>query len=343
VANNRIFYAVQQAGLSVCGANSFTSLHGLSSIGINTKFNLQHFFEIGQVSVYETSENIPDVEATIEKQLDGYCPVYLQATKGAASASLVGRSAVKTTLGLSIYSDVQDSASGTPLAQCTMSGMYIQSIGYNFNVQGASTESITLVGNNKLWTNTFTATAFNNDDVPYATYGSGGVQQREDVLFGATDTTDITASLMPQDIPGITSSGTNEQTNGVYGAHIQSMKVSTNLGREALYELGRRGVYYRYAQFPVQVKTDIEIISTQGDNVQALEDATSNLTDRRIYIKLRDGLRVNLGTKNKLESVSYGGAQAQANGSNATVTFSYVNFNDMTVTHPQDATTLLRP
>ena len=344
MANKRIFYAVKQAGLSICGANSFTSLHGLTSIGVNTKFNLQYFFEIGQISVYESAENIPDVEITLEKQMDGYCPAYLLATNGAATATLAGRSAVKTTLGLSIYSDVQDSASGTPLAQMTCSGLYVQSYSLNIPVQGASTESLTLVGNNKQWDNTFTATAFNNDDVPYATYGSGGVQQREDILFGPTDTTDITACLLPLDIPGITASGTNElDSEGNFGAAIQSIKISTNLGREALYELGRRGVYYRYTQFPVSVTCDFDVISTDGDNVQALEDATSNLTDRTIYIKMRDGLQVNLGTKNKLSSVSYGGANASQNGSNDTSTFSYQNFNDLTVEHPQDATTALRP
>lgn len=344
MANNRIFYAVQQAGLSICGANTFTSLHGLTSIGVNTKFSLEHFFEIGQISVYESAESIPDVEITLEKQLDGYPPVYVQATRGAASASLAGRSAVKTTLGLSIYSDVQDSASGTPLAQMTASGLYCQSVGYNIAVQGASTESVTLVGNNKTWLNTFTATAFNNDDVPYATYGSGGVSQRENIKFGPTDTTDVTASLLPLDIPGITASGTNVQgAGGAYGAHIQSIKCSANLGREALYELGRRGVYYRYTQFPVAVKTEIETISTLGDGVEAIEDNESNLTDRRIYLMFDEGLIIDLGRKNKLESISMAGAQAQANGGNQTLSYSYTNFNDLTVLHENDPTTILRP
>ena len=332
--NKRLFYAVQQAGLSICGANTFTSIHGLQSIGINTRFNLEQVFEIGQLALYENIENIPDIEATLEKVLDGYPLIYHLATTGATSASLSGRSNIKATLGLSVYSDVQDSASGTPLAQCTMSGVYVSSLDYTFPTNGNCTESITLVGNNKLWSNTFTATAFTNLDEPLAIAGSGGVQRREDVLFGSA------GCKLPQDIPGISASGTNELSAGDYLAHIQSMRVSTNLGREQLFELGRRGPYHRYVTFPIEVRTDIEIISLQGDNITANEEASSNLTNRTIIIKTRDGTNIDLGTKNKLASVTYGGANAGTNGGNAVATYSYSNFNDMSVTHPEDPSNL---
>jgi len=337
MANKRIFYAVQQAGISKCGENSFTSIHGLQSIGINTTFNLEQVFEIGQISIYENIENIPDIQITLEKVLDGYPPIYLLATKGASSATLSGRSNIKATVGLSIYSDVQESASGTPLAQCTMSGVYVSDINYNFNVQGYSTESVTLVGNNKVWNNAFTPSNFNNTDEPLAIAGSGGVNRREDVLFGSA------GCILPVDIPGISSSGTNEleNTGDMYKAHIQGIRVQCNLGREQLFELGRKGPYHRYVNFPVEVSTEIEVLSTDGDKVTALEDA-SNLTDREIIIKTREGLKLNLGKKNKLSSVTYGGANAGQQGGNATVTYTYTTFNDLKVTHPQDPTTSLR-
>lgn len=345
MANKRIFYAVQQAGISVCGANSFTSIHGLQSIGINTKFNLEQVFEIGQLAIYQNIENIPDVEITMEKVLDGYPPIYLLATKGAATASISGRSNVKCTVGLSIYSDSQDSASGTPLSQCTMSGVYVSSVNYNVAVQGNSTESVTLVGNNKLWTNTFTATAFSNDDVPLAVAGgSGGVQQRQDIKFGASSTANPTNTLLPTEIPGITASGTNELgIDGNYGCHLQSIRVSLNLGRDQLFELGRRGPYHRFVTFPVEVRTEIETISSQGDGIAADENSESNVSDQKIYIIMKEGLKIDLGTKNHLQQVTYGGANAGTNGGNATNTWSYQNFNDMLVYHPQDPTTSLRP
>ena len=341
MANKRIFYAVYQAGFSICGANTFTSAHGLQSVGVNTQFNLEQVFEIGQISIYENIENIPDIEITMEKVLDGYPPLYLLATTGASSASLSGRSNIKTTVGLSIYSDVQDSASGTPLTQCTASGMYISALNYNIAVQGNATESVTLVGNNKVWNNTFTATAFDNLDEPLAIAGSGGVNRREDIIFGQA----AGASILPPDVYGVTSSGyvAYNTTTQEYGAHLQSIKVSTNLGREQLFELGRRGPYHRYVSFPVEVKCDIEAIDIAGDNVSALEESTANLTEREIYLKFREGLRLDLGINNKLSSVTWGGANAGQNGGNATATYSFSNFNDLDVLHPQDPTTALRP
>lgn len=38
-----------------------------------------------------------------------------------------------------------------------------------------------------------------------------------------------------------------------YSAHIQNIKVSTNLGREEIFELGRKGPYCRLVNFPVKV------------------------------------------------------------------------------------------
>lgn len=338
-ANKRLYFAVKQAGLSPCGEESFTSIKGLQSIGVNTQFNLEQVFEIGQLSLYENIENIPDVEATLEKVLDGYPPIYLLATEGAASASVSGRSNVRSTLGLSVYSDVQDSASGTPLAQCQMSGVYVSSVSYQFNVQGNSTESVTLVGNNKTWSDSFAASAFDNNDEPLAIAGSGGVNRREDVLFGSA------GCILPGDIPGISASGTNELTNAgtEYNAHIQSIRVSTNLGREQLFELGRRGPYHRYVNFPIEVTCEFEILSTEGDGVEAFEEDEGNLADHQITIKTREGLVLNLGARNKLSSVNYGGGDAGQQGSNDTATFSYSNFNDLSVYHPQDPTEALRP
>src|SRR5207302_834386 len=109
--------------------------------------------------------------------------------------------------------------------------VYVSALNYNFDVNGNASESVTLVGNNKVWNNTFTATAFNNADSPLATH----VQRRQNVKFGSS------ASLLPQDIPGVSASGTNEKTDGQnFDAHVESIKVSTNLGREQLFELGRR-------------------------------------------------------------------------------------------------------
>ncbi len=327
MSNRRLFYAVQQVGFARNGTNSFTSAHGLQSLSLNTKINLQQIFEIGQISLYSNPEITPDVEATVEKCLDGYPPVYTLATYPSTSPTLAGRSGTKTTMGLSVFTDTQDSASGTPLAQCTVSGLFVSAVSYDVKIEGPAIESVTLVGNNKIWlASGFTYTgAFNNTDAPSA---SEGVDLRQNI--------DFAVSRIPTDIPGISSSGTNDSVAGDFNAHLQGFKVGVNLGREQLFELGRRGPYHRYVQFPVEVKTDIEALSLKGDLISVDEFATSNVSQQQITLKMQEGLKVDCGNKNKLTSVSYGGANAGSKGGNATMTFSYLTYNDFTVTHPSD-------
>lgn len=337
----RIFYATHLPGFATLGSESYTAAHGVQSITINTNFNLEQVFQLGQLALYENIENIPEIEVTIEKVMDGYAPLYLLATTGATAATLAGRSNTRTSMALSIYDDDNSSASGTPVAQCTCSGLYVSQVNYNLPVDGNCTESLTFVGNNKVWNTgqlsyTFTPT-FDNADEPIALSGSGGVNRREDVLMGNNN------SQWPTDIPGINSSGYNLEAGDSYEAHIQSTRVSTNLGRTQLFELGRRGPYHRFVDFPTEVRTDIELTATKGDNIDALESSEDNLSDQTIIIKMREGTTIDLGTKNKLNSVNYSGGNAAQNGGNVTVQYSYSNFNDLTLTHPADPTTALRP
>ena len=55
----------------------------------------------------------------------------------------------------------------------------------------------------------------------------------------------------------------------------------------------------------------------------------NNLSDETILIKLCDGTQIDLGTKNKLSSVSYGGGDA--GGGNVTTTFDFITFNKLSV------------
>lgn len=348
--NNRIFWAIQAVGIAPLGSESYTAVHGLQSVGITTSFNLEQIFEIGQISIYENIEDIPDVEVTLEKVIDGYPLIYHLCTRGYEADTLTGRSNRRSSVALSIFGDVQDSASGVPITQVTCSGMYVSSLSYTFPVEGSCTEAVTLVGNNKVWDNsaphTFTGTIFDNTDVPLAlSSGTGGVQRRENVVFvppAADVSLDVNgqvitsaATILPPDIESISSSGTNfPDADGDHAAHIQNITVSSDFGRDNLTELGQRGPYFRFINFPTEVTCEIEVISIRGDQVDALENAASNLTNRSIRIYLEEGLFINLGTSNKLANVTYGGADA--GGGNATVTYSYTTFNDFTVTHPQD-------
>jgi hypothetical protein len=159
----------------------------------------------------------------------------------------------------------------------------------------------------------------------------------------------------PSQIPGITASGINELVGNGSGhkAHFQNITVSTDLGREAIQELGTFAPYHRYVTFPVEVTSEFEVIAISGDMINATESgyytgtqesysvATSastgcenprfNLLDQTIYLETCEGTKIYLGTKNKLTSVNYTGGDT--GGGNVTVTYSYNNFNDFVVAH----------
>ena len=360
--NDRIFYACQAVGIQPHGDGGAVAtgevIHGLQSVGVTTNFNLEQAFELGQIEIYENIEGTPDVEVTLEKVLDGYPLIYHLASVGGldgtvAGSGLVGRSKSRCDVRLGIFPDNQNNVSAgntSAEAEVYMSGMYISSVSYTVPTDGSMTESVTLVGNNKQWlttgqklTNT-AVDAFDGTDSPAAlstpaadgttSLASGGVQQREDVL--------LSGCILPQSIKGVI--GT-DYANGIdpttldNHVHLQSFSCSTDFSREDILELGRKTPYARPAAFPIEVTAEIEAITTSGDFVNAFEfgntdlDATSasgnNTQEESIFIAVRAGYGFDLGQKNRLSSVSYGGGDA--GGGNATCTYSYTNFNELDV------------
>lgn len=363
--NNRLFYAIQAIGFAehdvLCPTGSgavphagsgthpsgFVTAHGVQSVGLNTTFNLEQVFELGQLELYENIEGIPDIELTAQKVLDGYPLLYHLATPGATSATLVGRSNERCFGALNIYPDTFDNASGTPLQSVGMSGMYVSALTYTLNVEGSSTEDVTIVGNNKEWVASglthFVPSVFDGADEPLSLSASGGVAQRENVLMGSGCSMDsagvitgTSGSIWPVEIDGIDASGWNLVSGDSYAAHLQTVTITTDLGREELLELGRRGPYHRFVSFPTEVTCAIDITSSEGDLVDAMADPVggSNLTNQKIFVWVEEGTRLNLGTKNKLASVTYGGGDA--GGGNVSVVFNYSNFNSLKITHVAD-------
>jgi len=360
MANNRIFYACQMVGISAMGDDTSSSIreaHGVQSIGITTNFNLEQAFELGQIQIYENIEGLPDVEVTLEKIIDGYPLLYHLCTSGAANSSLTGRSKARTDVRLGIYSDDADFASGAPDVEVYCSGMYMSSLSYSIPVDGNATESITLVGNHKKWLPDRSGKLSGTDhthnisgvDAPLAyTDAKGGVQRRENVLMAS--------SIFPSTLQGVNpgsangnnvSSGvaTNDHTPlGSPLVHIQSLSISTDFSREDILELGRKTPYFRAPGFPIEVSCEIETISTSGDFINALEAGDpdlagtssegDNITNDSIKITLQDYTQFDLGSSNKLSSVSYGGGDAT--GGNVSSTYSYQNFNVLAVTSPND-------
>ena len=375
MANNRIYYAIQQVSFGKNSSGSTgvkTAAHGVQSCGITTTFNLEQVFELGQLAIYENVEGTPDIEVTMSKVADGYIPLYALATSDQTNGPQLAKrcdSNTKTTVQLGIWDEAVESAGQSSSSAQTwveMSGLYLSSVSYNFPVDDNFSEDLTLVGNTKIWGSgqstssascnasyfpTGIAGAFGgNNDAPQ---GTGGVNRRQNMVF-ATGTADLAAgtaaqkalmqlqvknpdlTVLPADIPGITLSGAKDF------AHVQSITASVDVAREELFELGAKIAYARPVTFPIEVTCDIEITASSGDLVNAIDacsgsvqcEEASNLTDRTIRVATCEGLRLFLGNKNKLSSVTYGGGDA--GGGNATVSYSYSTFNDFTVMHYAD-------
>lgn len=379
--NKRIFYPANSIAIkNNGGALTFTTghvVHGAQTASIDSNFNLEPVSELGLLETYENVEGIPDVNVSIQKVADGFPPVYLLATVTGTDPTLVGRSNARCSIGLAVYPDTSNFASGTPLSMVACSGMFVNSVSYTFPANGNFTEDVSFVGNDKIWTRAVgTATGTPNygepdlatmpvltwnahmpaHDSPRATAGVGRSQSFNWAVpalsggyvadvNGAVDHPDIT--VLPTEIFGITLSGLNtESVVGEYDTHVESITISTSFNRESINELGRRGPYNRSITFPVDVTSQIVVTSTEGDLVSHTEKgifgtgtglcaaSNSNLRDRTIRIATCEGIRIYLGVKNRLASVSYGGADA--GGGNAKATYNYTNQNIMTVMHQYD-------
>ena len=97
-----------------------------------------------------------------------------------------------------------------------------------------------------------------------------------------------------------------------------------------MFELGRKGAYYRYVTFPVEVTTEFTVIATSGDMVNAKEEI-DNLEHQKIIIRTGEGLSIDAGKKNKLASVGMSGGDA--GGDNVELSYTYTNFNDFAINH----------
>ena len=326
----RIFYACQAVAITSLGAATVTAgdiVKGAQSVGMSSTFTLDQVFELGQIEIYENIEEVADIEVTIEKVIDGEKLIFDLASGGACKTDLVAASKVRSDVYVAIYDDGQSQATGTPRNVCYNSGMYVSSVAYNYSVDGSATESVTLVGNDRFWNSetagvigTNATTAFGAPSTGFGTdTAASGVVRRSDV--------DIVNSDIPTE--AITQrDATDASTGQSDGARIQSISVSADFGQENIQELGRFGPYTRYATFPLEVSCDIEVMALQGDLVSVSGNAP-NLSNRTINIVDSAGTVLALGDNNKLASISYTGGDT--GGGNATITYSYTNFNSLTV------------
>ena len=335
--NQRIFYACQAVAICTRGDANIDAeniIHGVQSVGMSSTFTLDQVFELGQIEIYENIEQVADIEVTIEKVIDGYSLIYDKASGGTCKTDVVAATKNRCDVYVAIFDDGLSHATGVPRNICYNSGMFISSVAYNYSVDGSATESVTLVGNDRFWNDTTAGVLKTGEDALSNWSGNpttnidgtdtpiSGVVRRADV--------DLEASTLPAEVKFQVS---DDATGLGGGFHVQSISVSTDFGQENIQELGRFGPYHRYATFPVEVTCEFEIIATSGDLISVSGNA-ENLGNNTIKIVDTAGTVIDLGTQNKLSSVSYSGGDT--GGGNATVSYSYSNFNVLKVDGGKD-------
>jgi hypothetical protein len=394
-SNTRVFYATQAVTIGGIGntadpidswqsgdcdqTGAHTIVHGLQSIGVDTNFNLEQAFELGQLSLYENIEDIPDISVSMQKFLDGYSLLYhlgasfddtVSATDSTQLAltktTLSGRADTRADIRMIINETSEEAVTSgdEAVAELYCSGMYLSSVSYTIPTDGTCTEDVTFVGNSKKWIND--PATYDNLLLDDSALSKTGVHEQFGSIFGSDEPNAPGAHVLRREDVVTTASGLNGGAGGYStvvpsiiegvatpteglivdriptnaglvntdNVHIVSFSCSTDLGREQINQLGTRTPYNRYVTFPTEVTSTIEMTATAGDNVDAVEDARTNLLNHEICMVLGDSTVIHLGKKNKLASITYGGGDA--GGGNATITYNFSNFNDMVVLHSGD-------
>jgi hypothetical protein len=379
-SNKRVIYSTQAVALGDMGATSVVDswgtgdalldgsgkvmiMHGVQSISMEGSFSLEAIQELGQLGVYEMVEEVPDLNISMERVLDGYTMAYHAATVRAVDPTLAGRQNARADLRMIIGLDTDSAvSSGDNLAaEMYASGTYWSSYSLNMAAQGVFTESLSLVGNNRRWLGAGSSQlllgagdsvvgAFNvfGNDSPQSP--SNSIMRRRNFITGSGLVTrggNDFVTVVPDFITGVSNNGSATGANGASAfvncgtvntdnTHIQNISFSVEGSRETILQLGTMAPYYRGITFPTPVSTQIEVIAVAGDNIDFVEDVPSsgNLKNHTIQVCLDDSTIVQVGNKNKLNSVSFGGGDAT--GGNATITYSLTNNNDFVLLHSGD-------
>jgi hypothetical protein len=317
MANDRTFYACQAVAVAIqtpdangayAEPNAYDFIHGVQSVGLNTNFDFDNIFELGQLEIYDSVLKIPQIEITLEKVLDNHPSVY---TLVAPNQDLLQDSKNRLCVKFAIYKDTENAGVSTPIHTVTCTGMYVNNVSYQFPIDGPITESVTLVGNHKAWS---------NDAITIPSTISDGDASSVDEPLGGTVLTrrDVVSMTLPE--------GKQDK--------VQSISISLDLGREDLLELGQNAPYARVPTYPVEVTAEIEYLADDStmDTSTGFDEDTSDLPVQNQTITVGAGAyTVDLGNKCFLKSVTYGGGDAS--GGNATVQYSYSTYNTFNVTY----------
>lgn len=359
--NNRIIYSMQQVGMGPSLAN-LTPLHGVRSVGMNVSINQTKISELGQLFTYAALEETPEIEATLEKQLDGNTLLWHAATQGSSDGTLAARGIVQNYLGLSIFKESAGEATGTPLAEIYLSKIVPTASSFSIQTDGVATENLTVSGLERTWsdvenggTSVFAGHFTTGLDKPLVSMQRSGNVLWNTPLPGSPTGTDENGmstawmTVLPADIYGITATGDNPPDSNNAGYQlvpVQSIQVSANLGRDALKQLGQNYPYARSLTYPLSVTTEIEVLATKADGLSFTRAGNNNgATDgsntrfQTFRLVLKDGTRIDTGTRNKLTGTTRQGGDAGGGGGgggNVTIRYTYETENVYNVSHPAD-------
>jgi hypothetical protein len=270
-ANNRIYYASQSVQLQPQNSDG-TSVavsgyvpQGLQSVGMTTNFSLQPVFQLGQLELYDNLENVPEVEVTLNKVVDGTPPLYAMCMCGSAGVGAVNNVELvdlvnnRVNFRLGIWPDTVSATTGTATHHVDCSGMYLSRFNFTLPVDGNATEEVTLVGNNKVWNtgNPATMTTSEFDPSSGTSPTAPGIIRRYGVDFVNT--------VLPTGDAGIPVPA----GRSINRPYVQSVTISADLGREAIQEIGAMAPYFRYVRFPLEVRSEFQVVASDGDTIDA--------------------------------------------------------------------------
>lgn len=350
MANSRIYYASQAIYIKpVADGGAYEFVHGVQSADDSYDLPSEPVNQFGMVGAYEIADGIATVNFNCSKVLDGCLPIGLLASEGASSAGLTSRAEKSCVIAAAVYPSDLDYVSGNPTRVIEYSGLQMTNWSFEFNVDGPFTESMSFEGNYAEWAlggaakyGTFPTnpTASGTEEPCALTACSGGVQFRENLRF-----TGVYPTLLPTIIPGVSASGTITYNGSCPSVPLQSVSVSVDLSREQVNQLGCKNAFARYPTYPVDVTTEISIFAQSGHNLEVTELGAytvgcerTNAPSSRLRFSTDSGLIIDLGSKNKLTSVTQ--TFGDTGGTNGTYTLSFTNKSVMSVFHVNDPSSI---
>jgi hypothetical protein len=391
-SNTRVFYATQAVTLGAIGDTSSpvdgwvtgevdqtgasTIVHGVQSVGVDTNFNLEQAFELGQLSLYENIEDIPEISVSMQKVLDGYPLIYhlgasydgSAAVLSDTSTTLSNRADTRADMRMVINATTEEAVSSgdSAVAELYNSGMYMSSIGYTIPTEGNCTEDVSFVGNNKKWltddgdgqlvliassggtVNSAFAAIF-GDDAP--NYSTGHVLRREDVatsgdLIGGPGASARYTTILPSVVEGV-------PVEGVLAGTIWASRAPTSAGRlntaiahiqsfNCSVDLGRESINQLGTKTPYNryVSFPTEVTSSLEVIATAGDNVDAVETNRTNLNNHEICVALKDSTVihlgKKNKISSITYGGGDAGGGNASITYNFSNFNDFVILHSGD-------